>query len=723
MNNKKRLIAIIAGLTMSAASIAGLSACKNSQHQHSWKEEWTSSATEHWHDPACDDTTEVKDKGTHVWDKGTVVTEATHTTPGQKKYTCETCGYEKTESIPASGHTYGDKLGHDDNFHWKVPDCDCENLTEAELKKDKAEHVLVPVVDEQPTDTKNGKQHYECSTEGCDYETAQETLYNYIGDKLSGGDKVTVGNVEDDTTVIAEQNKDGNAWTGAVKLTKLNATSKTFVYDLHVSGKYAGTWVDAWAWQRFGIQVTENTGFYIWNNTNGGSNSVCIRKFTADNKTNCEKECQEEVLVSGNAAEAAYGWITAAVFGEDGADIRISRVNDKLNLHVKHGEEYQYIGTVTCGEEANEFALYGLTAEFTFSGFEIAALTHVEGKAPDATEAGYFEYYYTGADESKVYYDANGKLTAWDKLERPAVLETVEITLQTKRDGQTADFDGTTVKVDDEDKAVTDGKLTLENVEPNTEIIITAGDYTGKLKVTQETESVVLEYNYATATGKVDLSKMNDTNHAITVNGAVADYQTGNWSGSAKVNIIGENADKNIVIEFTVKNVTNSQAGWPTDEWASQRFAIQAAKNNRGFLFFEPNGECNIFDMTDGSLSDSGKTKLGREDWVGTQLRTTGGAKFRIVRVGSKLVFTAMNAESKWQEIGTIDCGEAENEIILYACGVTYEFSGFEVTALTHVEATTDTAEHYYTGEDTDKVYYDATGKLTTLEDLAKTTE
>lgn len=408
MNNKKRLIAIIAGLTMSAASIAGLSACNNSQHQHSWKEKWTSSATEHWHDPACDDTTEVKDKGAHVWDEGTVVTEATHTMPGQKKYTCETCGYEKTESIPASGHTYSDELGHDDNFHWKVPNCDCENLTEAELKKDKAEHVLVPVVDEQPTDTTNGKQHYECSTKGCDYATKQETLYNYIGDKLSGGDKVNVGNVENDTTVIAEQDKNGNAWTGAVKLTKLNAASKTFVYDLHVSGNYAGSWVDAFAWKRFGIQVTENTGFYVWNNTNDGG-KICIRKFTADNKTNCGAECNEEVLVSG-AAEATYGWITGAVFGEDGADLRITRVNDKLNLYVKNADGYQYIGTVTCGEEANSFALYGVTAEFTFSGFEVTALTHVEATTDTA------EHYYTGEDADKVYYDANGKLTTLEKL-------------------------------------------------------------------------------------------------------------------------------------------------------------------------------------------------------------------------------------------------------------------------------------------------------------------
>ena len=1003
MNNKKRLIGFIVGITMAATSMVGLSACKD-KHEHSWEIEWTQSATEHWHEPECDDTTEVKDKGAHVWDNGTVVTEATHTKPGQKKYTCETCGYEKTEVIPATGHTYKDKLGYDDDFHWKEPSCDCENLTEAELKKDKSEHVLVPVVDEQPTDTKNGKQHYECSTEGCDYETEQETLYKYIGEAISGGDKVTVGNVEDDKTVIAAQGMNSNAWTGGVKITKLNEASKAYIYDLHVSMKGLEAWgvpmtqqrigiqitentgfyfwvrdrhdqnigdritirkftadnktnamaecqeevvvvgsnketeygwisaailgegadlrivrannklslyaakdgvyeyignvtcgdeansfavygveteitfsdfaltalthvegkaptateagwfeyyytgadenkvyydasgkLTAWdalvrpavlesveitlkthkdgaetaftgtavkvdgadvtvtggkitlenvepnteititadgyngtlkitkatetavleyeyatatgkvdlsymndadhkivineqystsewagsavinglketgkaftydlhisgtdhnewwqaAYQRIGIQVTENTGFYLWVRTVNSSSApdvkVTIRKFTAENKTNCTAESNEEALVVGDADEGTYGWISSAILSAEGADLRIVRVNNKLNLYVKNAEGYQYIGTVTCGEEANSFAVYGVTAQFTFSGFGVTALTHVDGKAPSATEAGWFEYYYTGADENKVYYDASGKLTAWDALVRPAVLESVEITLKTHKDGAETAFTGTAVKVDGADVTVTGGKITLENVEPNTEITITADGYNGTLKITKATETAVLEYEYATATGKVDLSHMNDENHAITVNGTGSDWSSQNWAGSAKLNVLEANTD-NVTFEFTVKNVTNSDATNATDfnTWAAQRFAIQTAKGNRGFLFFEPKGECNIFDMTDESFGDNGKTRFGENGgtyaWLGERLRSDTGAQFKIVRAGNTLTLSAMN-DSQWTEIGSIDCTDADNEIIIYASGVTYEFSDFKVTA------------------------------------------
>ncbi|MCD7837940.1 MAG: fibronectin type III domain-containing protein, partial [Clostridiales bacterium] len=44
----------------------------------------------------------------HVWDEGTVTTEATCTEDGVMTYTCTVCGETKTEAIPATGHTYGE---------------------------------------------------------------------------------------------------------------------------------------------------------------------------------------------------------------------------------------------------------------------------------------------------------------------------------------------------------------------------------------------------------------------------------------------------------------------------------------------------------------------------------------------------------------------------------------------------------------------------------------
>ena len=37
----------------------------------------------------------------HTWNAGEIVTPATHTTVGEKKYTCTECGEVKTEEIPA----------------------------------------------------------------------------------------------------------------------------------------------------------------------------------------------------------------------------------------------------------------------------------------------------------------------------------------------------------------------------------------------------------------------------------------------------------------------------------------------------------------------------------------------------------------------------------------------------------------------------------------------
>lgn len=45
--------------------------------------------------------------GEHTWDNGTVTTEPTETTPGERTYTCVICSKTRTETIPATGeHTF-----------------------------------------------------------------------------------------------------------------------------------------------------------------------------------------------------------------------------------------------------------------------------------------------------------------------------------------------------------------------------------------------------------------------------------------------------------------------------------------------------------------------------------------------------------------------------------------------------------------------------------------
>ena len=67
-------------------------------HDHVYSGEWLHNRMAHWH--ACDveNCTVLGDKGFHRWDEGVILEEANQNTAGKKRFTCETCGYEKEES-------------------------------------------------------------------------------------------------------------------------------------------------------------------------------------------------------------------------------------------------------------------------------------------------------------------------------------------------------------------------------------------------------------------------------------------------------------------------------------------------------------------------------------------------------------------------------------------------------------------------------------------------
>lgn len=60
---------------------------------------WSSDATYHWHDCTVSGCGEQFDKAEHVWDDGTITTEATFTSDGEKTYTCTVCQKTKTETV------------------------------------------------------------------------------------------------------------------------------------------------------------------------------------------------------------------------------------------------------------------------------------------------------------------------------------------------------------------------------------------------------------------------------------------------------------------------------------------------------------------------------------------------------------------------------------------------------------------------------------------------
>lgn len=91
-------------------------------------DEWQRDGTNHWHKFACGT---IMDKAAHTWNAGVVTTPATCTKAGVKTFTCTECGYQKTETINATGHKYEWK--HDEISHWQ--ECSvCHDII------DKAEH-------------------------------------------------------------------------------------------------------------------------------------------------------------------------------------------------------------------------------------------------------------------------------------------------------------------------------------------------------------------------------------------------------------------------------------------------------------------------------------------------------------------------------------------------------------------------------------------------------
>ena len=92
---KKRSIFAITVLML---TIVLFTACDKGE-KHSFREEWSSDETYHWHSCADKDCSETKDKAGHSWNGGNVTVEPTTEKDGAMLYTCTVCGREKTEKI------------------------------------------------------------------------------------------------------------------------------------------------------------------------------------------------------------------------------------------------------------------------------------------------------------------------------------------------------------------------------------------------------------------------------------------------------------------------------------------------------------------------------------------------------------------------------------------------------------------------------------------------
>ncbi|MDE7087151.1 MAG: leucine-rich repeat protein, partial [Clostridia bacterium] len=71
---------------------------------HSYSDDWSSDATNHWHAATCGHTNEKSGIAVHTWDGGAVTKQAKCNEEGVTTYTCTVCSKTKTEPIPKTSH-------------------------------------------------------------------------------------------------------------------------------------------------------------------------------------------------------------------------------------------------------------------------------------------------------------------------------------------------------------------------------------------------------------------------------------------------------------------------------------------------------------------------------------------------------------------------------------------------------------------------------------------
>ncbi len=467
---------------------------------------------------------------------------------------------------------------------------------------------------------------------------------------------------------------EGGRWNGQKEVLVPDDLSENFLMEITLKMSDASTSnVDLRAWQRYAIRLTEgNAGFYFWS-WNDGTAKTHIRQFSSENRTNAQYEGTNIPDIpneSYTSYEPQLGFIMNELLDADGLQLRILRMGNTFVLYALNGDEWVKLGSVACAEgDTIDMEVYAGVGTYEWSNVNFTNVSFVEEKAPTVGgEDGNVAHYTDGTN----YWLEDGTPTTADAV----VITAVNVTLTVNG----LALDGTM------EKAVAEGTVIT--------FTGTYGNYSYKMGEAAPTEMLADTYTvtaegYAVTT--LVVSKQGGAltltlKEAITIAGSVADYTSGQWSGSETLSISDElKTNTSITLEFTVKNVTNSSAGWPTDEWASQRIAIQMAEGYEGFLFFLPKGEANVFDMTDSTFSDANKTKFGDSStfaWIDTLMRGESGVKMRIVRTGENVTLFVQNAEEAWIEIGTVTCASADaaTEIVFYGCGVEWEFSSITVT-------------------------------------------
>lgn len=132
--------------------------------EHSYANTYSSDITHHWY--ACTDPgyqNLYQNKMPHDWDEGVITIDPTFEKTGIKTFTCNDCGYQRTEDIANLKHSYDTNWTTDETYHWLK----CLDEGYESLNKDKAKHIWDGgIVTKQPDVGVEGETTFTCTVCG-----------------------------------------------------------------------------------------------------------------------------------------------------------------------------------------------------------------------------------------------------------------------------------------------------------------------------------------------------------------------------------------------------------------------------------------------------------------------------------------------------------------------------------------------------------------------------
>ncbi len=484
-------------------------------------------------------------------------------------------------------------------------------------------------------------------------------------------DNVTVNDSEG-TISFAAQDMQNNAWTGSAELIlPEDLGNDTFVFDATLKmGDYTAGWKTEGTQQRYAIKLlSNNVGFYFWSWDSSGYKSH-IRLFATNNLNNAMAENADV-----NADEAALGFMTESLLGEEGLQLRIFRTSTEFALFAWNGTEWTHLGSIdisSYGEIPARIVLYGAQASYVWSDIGIQTLTHVAASEPSAEKPGNHAYY---TDGTRYWFEDFEETTAEDVM----IYMPVSVTLNLSAialDGKTAAQipEGTVITLTGRSNVYT------YTVGESDVLNMIAGSYTVSADGYRTIQLTV------PATGgeiNVTLTQVIYIPAQPMVNNA--------WT-SGELIAVPETITGDFVLEMTL-NMGNYTAGWTTES-TQQRYAIRLTEGNVGFYFWSWDsngyktrirqfGENNLTNaMAENDDVNADESGLG---FFVTELLSKEGLRIRIVRMGTTFMLEAMNGDV-WVNLGSVSCAEGDpTEIEVYGAQASYEWSNINFAALEYV--------------------------------------